>query len=365
MTGQRQLFPPHDLRDRPEWLGPRRDRQFGITLIAVLVGLAVGTLVLSGALGVYVMIAKGSRDSIQSARLNQELRAALDIMQQDIRRAGFWDFADTNRDGDANGDGTFSWQDLGIDADGTGTFDADANGATDAVDLEPVSNPFQRSHGDINADLCVGTDSATGACANPVCILRNETGDCIRSRTLGSCITFSYDRDLDARIGIRACAATDKEDTCPRPAGSGRGASLAAMNGEPFAWHAWYPPAHKSKAKAIEMEMFGFRLRKGGIDMRTGRTDRNDNSFGCTSGRWEAITSSDIRILELEFALTTQIRNANPEKAGTARCDSGDPCQHIRSVDLRISGQLANDASVRQEVATTVTVRNDRYQMTP
>ncbi len=113
------------------------------------------------------------------------------------------------------------------------------------------------------------------------------------------------------------------------------------------------------------MEMFGYRLRRGGIDMRIGWSDQNDISFGCDSGRWEGMTSSDITITNLEFTLTTLLRNANPAKSRTDTCATGDLCQRIRSVGITLTGQLADDASARQTLSALIAVRNDRYAPIP
>lgn len=330
-------------------------RQSGVTLIGLMIGVAVGILVLAATLSLYLMIAKGARENIRQARLNQELRAALEVMQQDIRRAGYWDFADTNGDGDANGDGLFTWQDLGISADGSGTFDTDRDGQTDARDLHPLNNPFQRQYGRVNNDLCINTDADTGACVAAVCTETHASGHCLSLVQTGDCVTYSYDLDQDARIGIRACDRNKSVSDCPRPDGP----PFDAAGHEPYAW------SRTSTDKDLEMEMFGFRLRQGGIDMRTGRASNQDTGFGCNTGRWEAITSADIRITQLDFRLTTLIRNANPAKSRIAGCASGDLCQHIRRLDIRISGHIAGDPRTAQSVSALVAVRNDHYLVTP
>ena len=330
-------------------------RQSGVTLIGLMIGMAVGILVLAATLSLYLMIAKGARENIQQARLNQELRAALEVMQQDLRRAGYWDFADTNGDGDANGDGLFTWQDLGVDADGSGTFDSNGDRKTDTLDLHPLNNPFQRQYGRVNNDLCIDTDASSGACAAPVCTATHDSGHCLSQVQAGTCVTYSYDLDLDGRIGVRACKKDKSASDCPKPDGS----PFNSARHEPYAWQ-W-----ATKAKDLEMEMFGLRLHEGKIDMRTGRSGNQDFSFGCNSGSWEAITSADIDITQLDFRLTTLIRNANPEKSRTDRCTSGDLCQHIRSLDIVISGQIANKPETWQSVSALVAVRNDHYLIVP
>ncbi len=296
-------------------------RQHGLTLISLMIGLAVGVLVLSATLQSYLMISQGARDTLREARLDQELRAALDVMRLDIRRAGHW---------------------------------ADP-------DPDPLANPFQRRYARINNDLCVDTASDTGDCATPVCTVWHDAGECRAWVQTGSCLTYSYDADRDGRIGIRACAADAGESDCPRPSG----APFEAADDEPYAWRSWHSPDASGSVQRLEMEMQGLRLRQGGIDMRTGRWDAADLSFGCDSGRWESVTSPDIRITELTFSLKTTIVNMQPGKSPEAPCESGDRCRWVRSVGIAIGGRRVDDANSERRLVTRVAVRNDRLIRTP
>lgn len=67
-----------------------RSGQSGFTLIELMIGLLIGLIVLSGATYIFVITVKSSRDVMYSARLNQELAAAVSIISGDIRRAGGW-----------------------------------------------------------------------------------------------------------------------------------------------------------------------------------------------------------------------------------------------------------------------------------
>jgi prepilin peptidase dependent protein B len=64
-------------------------QQKGVTLIELLIGLLVGLIVVAGGLTVFLISIKGQTDNIQLSRLNQDMRAMMDIMARDIRRAGF------------------------------------------------------------------------------------------------------------------------------------------------------------------------------------------------------------------------------------------------------------------------------------
>jgi len=66
-----------------------RKRQVGFSLIELLIGTLVGLIVAAGAMTLYVNTLKGQSNNIKLARLNQDLRAMMDTMERDIRRAGF------------------------------------------------------------------------------------------------------------------------------------------------------------------------------------------------------------------------------------------------------------------------------------
>ena len=64
-------------------------QQKGLTLIELMIGLLVGAIVVAGAISIFTGSVKSSTDNINLTRLNQDLRAMMDIMERDIRRAGF------------------------------------------------------------------------------------------------------------------------------------------------------------------------------------------------------------------------------------------------------------------------------------
>lgn len=64
------------------------DRQRGISLIELMVGLVVGLLIVAAAGSSYITTTRSGRDAMNSAKLNTELRGAMDIMIDEIRRAG-------------------------------------------------------------------------------------------------------------------------------------------------------------------------------------------------------------------------------------------------------------------------------------
>ena len=65
----------------------------GLSLVEFMVGLAVGLLVVVGAAKLFADFVIGNKRMMLETRVNQDLRAAADIVARDVRRAGYWDNA--------------------------------------------------------------------------------------------------------------------------------------------------------------------------------------------------------------------------------------------------------------------------------
>ena len=74
-------------------LRTNRSRVAGVTLVELLVGIVVALIVLLAVLGIYLATVRASTDTMQSVRLNQDLRAAMMVITSDLRRAGYWNQA--------------------------------------------------------------------------------------------------------------------------------------------------------------------------------------------------------------------------------------------------------------------------------
>jgi len=83
--------------DRPaNFPRPRRStKRFsrGLSIVELLVGVAIGLFLLAGASTMLVSSVTSSRSLLAEARVNQNLRAAADLITRDLRRAGFWENA--------------------------------------------------------------------------------------------------------------------------------------------------------------------------------------------------------------------------------------------------------------------------------
>jgi type IV pilus assembly protein PilW len=71
--------------------GPHR--QQGLSLVELMVGAALGLFVVAGALQLHAHHLRDNRQLLVEARLQQELRAAVDLVARQLRRSGYWQHA--------------------------------------------------------------------------------------------------------------------------------------------------------------------------------------------------------------------------------------------------------------------------------
>lgn len=64
-----------------------RQRQRGVSLVELMVGIVVGLLVVAGAGAMYLSTSRTGTYALRSAKLNTEVRAIADLMSDEIRRA--------------------------------------------------------------------------------------------------------------------------------------------------------------------------------------------------------------------------------------------------------------------------------------
>ena len=65
-------------------------KQAGVSLIEMLIGIAVGLVVVLGAIVLMTNALGGNRRLLLETRVNQDLRTAADLIARDLRRAGYW-----------------------------------------------------------------------------------------------------------------------------------------------------------------------------------------------------------------------------------------------------------------------------------
>ena len=73
-----------------------RKLQRGVTLVETMIAMLIGLVVIGGAITIYVSTVSSSTATLKSSKLNQELGTLMNVMTNDIRRAGFWGNAAAN-----------------------------------------------------------------------------------------------------------------------------------------------------------------------------------------------------------------------------------------------------------------------------
>ncbi len=64
--------------------------QRGLSIVELLVGVAVGLFILTGALQLFADYVNNNRRLLLETRVNQDMRAAADLIARDMRRAAYW-----------------------------------------------------------------------------------------------------------------------------------------------------------------------------------------------------------------------------------------------------------------------------------
>jgi len=116
-------------------------------------------------------------------------------------------------------------------------------------------------------------------------------------------------------------------------------------------------------------EMYGFRLRGGAIEMRTGMG--TDSTFDCNSGAWQDLTDGDIvNINSLTFGLaSTGQRNVTDGTRNDFACATGtndddpdidDLIIEVREVQISMTGASTNDVNLTFTLEQVVDLPNDR-----
>lgn len=102
-------------------------RQRGVSLVELLVGLVIALVIMGGAFAAFIAVSNSSRTNIRADRINVDVQTILDVMANDIRRAGYTGKPQTGNPFAtiAPTSGTSSCFLYSYDANGNGIKDAD------------------------------------------------------------------------------------------------------------------------------------------------------------------------------------------------------------------------------------------------
>ncbi|OQK16827.1 hypothetical protein AU255_02680 [Methyloprofundus sedimenti] len=273
-------------------------RQTGLTLVELLVGMLVGMIVMAGAISIFSNSFNSQSDNIQLTRLNQDLRAMMDIMERDIRRAGFV------------------------------TSDPDNNFAS----LQ--ANPF--------------FDSATGGATTDIGIYNS-----------GACIVYSYNSDNDSPPVVdsneRRGFLLDGTNLEMRKYGAtNENCSTGAE------WETITDPG--IEITALQFTLTTSTLNVTSMindDDGDGTVEPSDSDgipYGDDDGDglcdWTDTNNDGVRDTnELEVCNTCTRDGSPPDPA----------CLYVRNVTISLTGRLANDTAVTQTITEEIRIRNDKF----
>ena len=308
---------------------PTLTRQLGLSLVEMMVALAIGMVVISGALYLSTSAMTASRDNIRMSFLNQELSNAMNLMTKDLRRASYWGGTlDATRVSTVSGV-TFSAtsgsgvtltitndpvdvSDAVIDSLGT---QAKQVGAQLVYLEKETASPFAvKKYIATITDYNVSTNAFTANLSGtfPATVLAAGGGATKGSWSIipplspvsatltgNHCVIFNYDADGDGQID-------DGADTDER-----------------------YGFRYDSTEKAVE-------VRKGGAS--------------CGGTNWENITDES-RVDIYSF----KIEDQSPTSIPVGKFTIG-----IREYTIEMKGRLRSDSSIDRTLRETIRVRNDQ-----
>lgn len=316
----------------------RHTRQSAFSLVELMVALATGLFLLAGVVGIFSMSLHTNSTNLKMTRLNQDLRSAVDLMQRELRRAGYWHLANYAASPAGNAlpsavSGAITLD--SVEDDGATAVDSFSQFGAGAVGLQIIADGAAATITNYSGASQVSasvTDSlaSTDMIREGAWMIVNPFSASTNDVTIsGSCITYTYDQD----------------DPVTNP-----GAGTAAKSG------------------VGDHERFGFRLANGAVEMYRYSSAALSCAAAAESDDWYPVTSSNITITALSFSdtnftcvnLTDNSTNCNPSAAGYTAPDSGDILLWIREIDVTLTGHLATDSSISRTLTESIRLRNDK-----
>lgn len=139
--------------------------EHGFTLIELMISLVLGLITVAAAISLYVVMFKGNVASIRDSQLNYDINAVLQLMTNDIRRAGYWGSASGAILGQDPIGNPFTAVNTDINLTTpqciTYSYDANSNGS---VDLDELFGFRRESSGSISMRVSVAAISDGGSC---------------------------------------------------------------------------------------------------------------------------------------------------------------------------------------------------------
>jgi len=297
-------------------LKPQQRLQLGLTLIELMISIVLSLFVLGGVLYITSSTMQSNTQNLRSTHLNQELRAAMQMITRDIRRAGYRygvEIAGAYTASNSVTIAPLSGSSIVVTAPASAPFGAWIIGSR----IRHVSTSTGLSYCIDVSSPTTGTSftSATGAfvdcedSSNPTAFPSASIG--AGSWTIedpnggiqftANCVSFGYDADNDVGNGY-----------------------------------------------IVASEVIGYRLNGTAIE-RGSSADCSTNTFGET----EAVISPTVSGVTItNFSVT----NLGP----AAAIPAGNVDVQLLELQLTLSGQLSSDTSITRSITEVVKVRNDQ-----
>jgi len=134
--------------------------QKGFTLVEMMVSTAVAAISMAGVISIFANSVRSNTDNLEIIRLNQEMRAVMDVMVSDIRRAGYWSGAD----GVSANPFTAAGEAMAVNVGGDClTYSYDFDGINNAI-----GNADRQGFRLVNGAVSIRNNSVT--CGNPAAV---------------------------------------------------------------------------------------------------------------------------------------------------------------------------------------------------
>lgn len=290
-------------------LTSRTKAQSGFGLVELMIGLAVGMIVVAAAMGLMTSALSNSNDNIKMARLDQELRQVMTMVTRDLRRATAWDAA----------------------------VDVTRVSLTTPLTLTDTSGSVTvtSSAGNLD-DIGVRAEGGTLVYKNGSKVYRGSI-----TKYSGGTFTVALNGTWPAVV----------KTTDGVPAASWsilRPESVLTVSGTCILFASDVVLSNVSGAYGTN-ERFGYRFddTNDAVEVRTSGASADS----CTSGgSWENLTDGGL-VQITDFIVTDN----SPDTLTTSGFNID-----VREYTIRIKGQLKADANVKRTLQETVRVRNDR-----
>ncbi len=304
----------------------------GVSLVELMIGVAIGLAIISGAISVFGSTVNSQSSALKSMRLEQELRSVMDLMSRDLRRAGYWSMAD------------FSARPMG---------DLKPSAVSGNITLTSnTGTPFQAFAASI-----VGLRIISGAgLANITGYTSPTTVSATVTRNFTGTSAIPEGQWMIVNPFLDAVSGTD-----------------VVVNGGCLQYAYDAPPYSAAGVPIVDVtvdnnERFGFRrIVNSGVGVVQMHTGGNINCAAGT-GTWTKVSSDNVvDVTQLAFSQTNyRCVNANngtdcnPAHAGYVAPVLGEVLTWMREVEIQLEGQLIADAGVKRTLLENVRLRNDR-----